>query len=314
MTSDLSILNSPAGLRMLQMVTAGFYDRSRIAQWIYETIGREWDTMSEWSKELHNEIFPQTCTWSIGTWEILYGLESIEEDSLQLRRQRLMAKAFYNAPINPEVIRQGVAILTGCNSVTVEDFVAPYTFYVTVNHTNHVENTGDIWRFIYQIKPSHLSFRLFFIQETPVDTTIHLGGTEATIGKITIPPVELEHKPIQMLKNYGTSASVVAITVEEVVTKRDIASVLSTSSQDMRLEETFLPEQILPKEITERISQIGSVQGISYQSLGEVPVTARKITEELVHMVYPTIEVTIENSKEYQSDSKLQSIKEDNNT
>jgi hypothetical protein len=46
------ILKSPSAQRFRQMVTAGFYDRSRLGLWLYEVIGREYDDMERWIAEL----------------------------------------------------------------------------------------------------------------------------------------------------------------------------------------------------------------------------------------------------------------------
>ena len=42
------IIRSPAARRMLEMATAGFYDKSRLALWMFEAIGREYDEMEGW--------------------------------------------------------------------------------------------------------------------------------------------------------------------------------------------------------------------------------------------------------------------------
>lgn len=177
--ADWAYVDSPSGERMLAMVSSGFYDNSRIGQSMFQAMGLEWDEMKTWSTDLHGEMFPQTCTWSVALWEDLYGIASKESLSLVTRRQQIMARALYKAPINPETVRRGVVALTGCEDVVLEDFVAPYTFSVTVNHTANLENMADVWGYIHSIKPSHLSFRLYFLQETPVFGVggISLAGT-----------------------------------------------------------------------------------------------------------------------------------------
>lgn len=168
---------------MLLMVTAGFYDRSHIALRLFQAIGEQWDEMEDWVSGLWAELFPQTCTWSVGYWENLYGIRSEESLSLSLRRQQVMARVLYQAPMNPETVRRGVVALTGCEDVVLEDFVAPYTFHVTVNHPSNLENMADVWGYLWEMKPSHLSFRLFFQQETLVvgDSSLSLGGHYASV-------------------------------------------------------------------------------------------------------------------------------------
>lgn len=186
--TDFTFVTSPSALRMLQMVTAGFYDKSCIGQSIFQVIGAEWDEMNTWSTELHQELFPQTATWSIAYWEELYGIKVDESLSLELRRQQIMAKVLYRAPINPETIRRGVSALTGCE-VEVKDFVAPYTFYVTVHHQQAIPNMTEVWEYIYGIKPSHLNFRLFFSMENFIEHSLHPALNQAQIVTKTIPEV-----------------------------------------------------------------------------------------------------------------------------
>ncbi len=186
---DCTYVHSESALRMLQMVTAGFYDNSRIGQSIFQAIGQEWDEMRTWTTDLHLELFPQTCTWSIAWWEYLYGITPDESLSLSLRRQQIMAKVLYRAPINPETIRRGVSALTGCE-VVVEDFTAPYSFTVTVHHQESVPNMAEVWDYIYQIKPSHLRFSLFFSYEKEIDHCLHPGLHRAEVISQVIPEIQ----------------------------------------------------------------------------------------------------------------------------
>ncbi|MFI3253529.1 MAG: putative phage tail protein [Eubacteriales bacterium] len=186
---DRAYVSSPSGQRMMEMVTSGFYDQSRIGQSLFQVMGAELDEIEAWTTDLYLELFPQTCTWSVGWWEELYGIARDESLSLELRRQQIMAKVLYRAPINPETIRRGVAALTGCEDVTLEDFVAPYTFSVTVKHQEPLENMTEVWEYIYNIKPSHLSFYLFFCYETPIYHELYPALYQAQVVTKVIPEI-----------------------------------------------------------------------------------------------------------------------------
>jgi uncharacterized protein YmfQ (DUF2313 family) len=153
------IITSPEAARMLGMVTKDFYNESYIALWLFEVTGREYDEMAEWSRGLNTEIFPQTGTWSIGIWEELYGLEQGVHLPLRERQKRILAHIIGEAPINPEVIRSGVAALTD-TEVTVAEGIAPYTFSVSINTMGMSPDYQEIWRYVRRIKPSHLSFEM----------------------------------------------------------------------------------------------------------------------------------------------------------
>ena len=180
MCSDLvtSIITSPTARRMLNMVTDDFYSRSFIGLWMFEVIGREYDDMAKWSRDLKLEIFPQTCTWSIAIWEWVYGIESNESLSLEQRRQRVLGRMREVRTISPESLRRKIAALTSAD-VAVHDFTAPYTF--TVNIYPQVSDPPDppnytaIMELIRREKPSHLRF-ILTVYET-MESYIYFGSS-----------------------------------------------------------------------------------------------------------------------------------------
>lgn len=176
---DLDIIHSPEAETFLRMVTKGFYDNSYIGLWMYEVIGREWDEMRAWAEGMKIEINPQTCTWSVAIWEWVYGIESDETLKLEYRRQRILAKILGTKPINPEVIRRGVAALTGAE-VEVEDFSGPYRFDVVMHPTEAPLPYAKVFRYIREIKPAHLAFEAAV--ETKVDITIEIDTRWNLLG------------------------------------------------------------------------------------------------------------------------------------
>lgn len=172
------IIRSSEAEAFLRMVTKGFYDSSYTGLWIYEVIGREWDDMRAWSEGLKNEINPQTCTWSVGIWEWVYGVGTDESLSLEIRRQRILAKIIGTKPINPEVIRRGVAALAGIprQNVQVTDFTGPYQFAVSMRPTRGMVPYGKVAAYLYKIKPAHLHTGIHVYVEAKKPFTLHLGG------------------------------------------------------------------------------------------------------------------------------------------
>lgn len=155
---DLDIVHSLEAETFLHMVTKGFYSNSYIGLWMYESIGREWDEMRAWAEGMKKEINPQTCTWSIGIWEWVYGIETNKTLQLEYRRQRILAKILETKPVNPEVIRRGVARITDCD-VNITDFAGPYRFALAI----HMKEDGDalpyesVREYVRMVKPSHLA-------------------------------------------------------------------------------------------------------------------------------------------------------------
>lgn len=177
------IIRSPSAKIFLRMVTKGFYDNSYIGLWMYEVIGREWDEMRRWAEGLKDEINPQTCTWSIGIWEWVYGIETNESLPIEYRRQRILAKIIGVRPINPEIIRRGVAALIGgeLDEVEVNDFVGPYRFEVILHPSGKSPFPYiKIFEYVREIKPSHLAFEAAV--ETKVDIKIEIDTSWNLVG------------------------------------------------------------------------------------------------------------------------------------
>ena len=182
------LITSHTAERFLQMVTAGFYDRSWLALWLLETIGREYDDMDRWTEELRLEAFPSTCTWSIAIWEFVYGIEPDDSLPLEYRRQRILLRRQVRAPINPARIAYRLSMVTGL-PVVVTEFVAPYTFRVEIDESSIWSGTGGFFdfqialRLLKQIKPSHLSFIVLSVVNLEWDTTDYHAG--ATVERIS---------------------------------------------------------------------------------------------------------------------------------
>ena len=182
---DLDIIHSPEAKTFLRSVTEGFYNRSYLGLWIYEVIGREWDEMAQWSADLKQEIFVQTCTWSIAIWEWVYGFEPDESMTLEERRQRILNRVRMVRPINPEVLRRGIAAVSGAD-VEVTDFTSPYTFSVTLNITNRPIPSDRVFQYISKVKPAHLAVSTKIIFPT-IPNTVRLGGCAASHIRFPIP-------------------------------------------------------------------------------------------------------------------------------
>lgn len=155
---SLDIIRSPTAETMLRMVTQGFYDKSYIALWIFEVIGREYDDMAEWSQEIKREIFIPTCTWSIGLWEWVYGISSNPQLTIEQRRAQIMAQKLRRPPINPAQVEGIISAFTGC-PVRVTDPIKPYTFALEIDESNAKSpvDYAAARKLLNEIKPSHLA-------------------------------------------------------------------------------------------------------------------------------------------------------------
>lgn len=158
---ELGIVRSPEAQIFLRMVTEGFYDQSFTGLWMFEVVGREWDEMREWAEGLKSEVHPQTCTWSIAIWEWVYGFEPDESLSLEERRRRILSKVIGTRPINPEVLRRGIAALAGSDAqVELKALVSAYRFKVTIRPGKEEPLYQQILQYIGDVKPAHLAVEI----------------------------------------------------------------------------------------------------------------------------------------------------------
>jgi uncharacterized protein YmfQ (DUF2313 family) len=125
---------------------------------MFEAIGLEYDDIEEWAQTVRYEAYPQTCTWSIGIWEWVYGIDTDDTLPLDFRRGRIMSKRLQHPPINPARIEAILTALTGV-PVTVIENTGPYMFEVILDESQlSAANLTQMYRVLRQIKPSHLSF------------------------------------------------------------------------------------------------------------------------------------------------------------
>ena len=158
--SELDIIHSASGKKMLNMVTEGFYDSSRLGLWLFEVMGREYDLAQEWIDSLRTEAYPQTSNWSIGWWEELFDIPADDSLGIEVRRGQILAKKLYRAPMNPERLEVILSALTGADVVVTEN-VAPFTFLVEVEGTVvGLYDAPRVYSMIRTLKPSHMAFIL----------------------------------------------------------------------------------------------------------------------------------------------------------
>ena len=92
--------------RMISRVSP-IYERSYVAKWLYEVMGREVDDAEIRFSELREQANPETATWALRYWEHRYGIETNENRSLAARRADIIARRGARAPL----VRSDAAIL-----------------------------------------------------------------------------------------------------------------------------------------------------------------------------------------------------------
>ena len=116
--------------RMISRVSP-IYERSYVAKWLYEVMGREVDDAEIRFSELREQANPETATWALRYWEQRYGIETNENRSLAARRADIIARRGARAPMNVARLEAMIRAMTGCET-SVTDYIAPYTFGVRI--------------------------------------------------------------------------------------------------------------------------------------------------------------------------------------
>lgn len=162
---------------MLSFVTEGFYDKSYVGKWIYEVIGRELDGHRVNLEDLANQFFPETATWGLKYHEIKWGLPVREELPYEKRRQLVMEKRDYRAPMTPYKMELALKNATGF-TVHVLDVMDSSGYDWTPDHPNKFrvifegEGSADMKKalaILNRLKQSHTMFVLGSYEEITLD-------------------------------------------------------------------------------------------------------------------------------------------------
>lgn len=152
--------------RMISRVSP-IYERSYVAKWLYEVMGREVDDAEIRFSELREQANPETATWALRYWEQRYGIETNENRSLAARRADIIARRGARAPMNPARVEAILSAMTG-RAVHVEENVAPYTIRVDIEAGGEPLDYSAVVDRLKRIKPSHIAFQLFVTADATI--------------------------------------------------------------------------------------------------------------------------------------------------
>lgn len=145
--------------RMISRVSP-IYERSYVAKWLYEVMGREVDDAEIRFSELREQANPETATWALRYWEQRYGIETNENRSLAARRADIIARRGARAPMNVARLEAMIRAMTGCET-SVTDYIAPYTFGVRIiADGSEGIDIRKISEKLRKVKPSHLAYQI----------------------------------------------------------------------------------------------------------------------------------------------------------
>lgn len=154
--SDSNIPTTETGRKMLASVSP-IYGKAYTAKWLFEVMGIEMEEARTYIEELRLQAYPMTATWGLPYWEMRYHIPVDNSLSVENRRQRVMAKRWTYAPMNPKRLEDYVSKLTEMPTV-VSELNSEYRFEVTIISENGKMDYGDAVKLIQKAKPSHISF------------------------------------------------------------------------------------------------------------------------------------------------------------
>lgn len=168
---------SESAKRMLSYVTQGFYDKSYVGKWMFEVMGREYDSARELIEDLPNQFFPETATWGLMYHEIKWGLPVLSHLSPEERRKIIIQKRDFKAPMTPYRMEEYLSAITGFK-VTVADVHDPGEFDFHPPHPNVFQVTfvgegrldvEEARKIIKEIRQSHTAFYVNEVVTVHVD-------------------------------------------------------------------------------------------------------------------------------------------------
>lgn len=170
-----TIITSPTAERMLGRVSP-IYDESYVGLWMFEAIGREYDKLWEIANTLPEQLFPESVTWGIELWERRYGITPTPGQTLEERRQKVLAMRSTPHPFNHQTVENYIRLLTG-REAEIVDYVRDFTFGVYISSTEGMRETvlNDIITYLNRHKPSHMSYELAFQSGTTITIGIETG-------------------------------------------------------------------------------------------------------------------------------------------
>lgn len=148
---------SESAKRMMSYITQnGFYDNSYVGKWIFEVMGKEWDSLKDIVDHFPEQGFPQTCSWSLSYFEQKYGLDS--KGTFEERKLALMKKVSVVLPFTPQNIRQSIEELSGISmeKIQVLEYPEEFRFEIRTNLTEEKKQIINAKNYISDIKPAHL--------------------------------------------------------------------------------------------------------------------------------------------------------------
>lgn len=154
MVKDKIITNETSELLLSHILN--FYDNDEYMLNIFKVIGQEMDELINWVTDFENQSYPQFATFTLPYWEESLRLEIDDNLSIEQRRGRITTKLGTYFPITKQRL-ESIASAAAGTGVTIQEFIADYTFGVDIKSSDLVD-TISLFERINEVKPAHLSY------------------------------------------------------------------------------------------------------------------------------------------------------------
>ena len=182
---------SPAAKRMMEDISAEFYEKSYVGKWLFQVMGIEWDAVWDIIDTLPEQLFPETATWGLMYHEAKYHLPIRRDDNYVERRKQIFRKRDFKAPMNPYRMERFLNNVTDFE-VYVADVNDPGEFAYEPEHPNVFmiycmgEGTLDVEKIrneIDRLKQSHTVYKINDLVRITID---HTGLERFQISSVNI--------------------------------------------------------------------------------------------------------------------------------
>lgn len=172
------ILTSDSARQMYNYVSP-IYGNSYVGLWMFQVIGLELDRMMGYFEDIPNQLNPATTTWLLPLWEERYGITPGADWTIERRREAVISKRKFNAPITPVKLGDILSALAGVLVEVIEN-TGKNKFSVYIRDNIPVEKFSGAKEVTDEAKPAHLIYDIEIAARNDVNVSNYIGLGVAT--------------------------------------------------------------------------------------------------------------------------------------
>ncbi|MEI4789828.1 YmfQ family protein [Bacillus sp. FJAT-53060] len=134
---------------------------------LIKTEASEFEQLDESIFDVTDQFFPLTATWGLNRWERMFKVQRESDDSIELRRARLLNMMSNIPPITYLSLEKSVNRFLKNPSAIIRLTSNRYHFALRVN-LDDLQNTRYIVDILETLKPAHLAYTFTAIHHTDV--------------------------------------------------------------------------------------------------------------------------------------------------